>query len=263
MKILAVTRAEKFSPNSVDKDRAIILDAASKLSDSIEIADEDNIPTHTDCTLCLSMARETVNLDKLATLEVVDGLKVVNNPFSVKACTRSIVEVVMQRIGVPLAPEEGNDGYWIKRGDMAAQAKGEVRYCKDADELEKAKADFAEMDISDYVVSAHVVGDLVKWYAVEGGFFRYYYPSDDGNTKFDDETINGKAHHYAFDSEALQQVVEKVAHTIGIAIYGGDAIIRADGTFCIIDFNDWPSFSRCREEAAEAIAIYAEKIAKE
>ena len=33
-----------------------------------------------------------------------------------------------------------------------------------------------------------------------------------------------------------------------------EAIVRADGSFCVIDFNDWPSFSRCREEAAEAIA---------
>ena len=25
------------------------------------------------------------------------------------------------------------------------------------------------------------------------------------------------------------------------------------GSFCLIDFNDWPSFSRCREQAADAI----------
>ena len=117
-----------------------------------------------------------------------------------------------------------------------------------------------ELGIDDYVVSAHVVGDLVKWYAVDGGFFRYYYPSDDGNTKFGDEAINGKANHYAFDADALRQKVEKVAQTIGITAYGGDAIVRADGTFCIIDFNDWPSFSRCREDAAKAIAEAAKRI---
>ena len=31
-------------------------------------------------------------------------------------------------------------------------------------------------------------------------------------------------------------------------VYGGDAIVKSNGTYVIIDFNDWPSFSRCREE---------------
>lgn len=260
MKVLAVTRDVVFSPNSVDKDRAILLAAANCLSSDVVVVDENNIPDDVaDFDICLSMARQTVNLDKLALL-ATQGLKVINNPLSIKACTRSIIETVMHGINTPLAPAVGDDGYWIKRGDMAAQTKGEVRYCKNDEELQQAKADFKAMGIDDYVVSAHVVGDLVKWYAVDGGFFRYYYPSDDGNTKFGDEAINGKANHYAFDAEALRQKVEKVAQTIGITAYGGDAIVRADGTFCIIDFNDWPSFSRCREDAAKAIAEAAKQI---
>lgn len=260
MKVLAVMRDVVFSPNSVDKDRAILLAAANCLSSDVVVVDENNIPDDVaDFDICLSMARHTVNLDKLALL-ATQGLKVINNPLSIKACTRSIIETVMRGIKTPLAPAVGDDGYWIKRGDMAAQTKGEVRYCKNDEELQQAKADFKAMGIDDYVVSAHVVGDLVKWYAVDGGFFRYYYPSDDGNTKFGDEAINGKANHYAFDAEALRQKVEKVAQTIGITAYGGDAIVRADGTFCIIDFNDWPSFSRCREDAAKAIAEAAKRI---
>ena len=47
---------------------------------------------------------------------------------------------------------------------------------------------------------------------------------------------------------------ERLAAVIGLDVYGGDCIVRSDGTFAIIDFNDWPSFSRCREEAAKAIA---------
>jgi len=37
-------------------------------------------------------------------------------------------------------------------------------------------------------------------------------------------------------------------------VYGGDAIVQADGSFYIIDFNDWPSFSPCVNAAAEAIS---------
>ena len=38
------------------------------------------------------------------------------------------------------------------------------------------------------------------------------------------------------------------------SIYGGDCVVSADGTLRIIDFNDWPSFARCREEAGGKIA---------
>lgn len=257
MKILAVKRAERFSPNSVSKDLAILLAVADKFGAETEVIDEACIPEETTCDVCLSMAREPENLDKLALLEA-EGLKVVNRPLSVKACTRSLIEKTMRTLDIPMPPVESNQGYWIKRGDMAAQHKGEVCYCKDRAELaSKAKA-FEAKGITDYVVSAHVAGDLIKWYAVRGGFFRYYYPSDDGDTKFGDEAVNGMAHHYAFDVEALRQAVEKVAHAIDIVAYGGDAIVRPDGSFCIIDFNDWPSFSRCRAEAAEAIYRIAE-----
>ena len=43
-----------------------------------------------------------------------------------------------------------------------------------------------------------------------------------------------------------------------VAIYGGDCIVRDDGSFALIDFNDWPSFARCREEAAAAICRLVE-----
>ena len=90
---------------------------------------------------------------------------------------------------------------------------------------------------------------------IGSSFFRHFYPTDDGQTKFGDETArNGEAHHYAFDVSALQSEVERLAQLVGIEVYGGDAIIDRDGRFYIIDFNDWPSFSRCRDEAAEAIA---------
>jgi hypothetical protein len=45
-----------------------------------------------------------------------------------------------------------------------------------------------------------------------------------------------------------------LAAAVGLQVYGGDCIVTVDGAWYMIDFNDWPSFSRCREEAAEAIA---------
>ena len=40
---------------------------------------------------------------------------------------------------------------------------------------------------------------------------------------------------------------------IGIKNIGGDCIVRPDGTFALIDFNDFPSFAPCANEAARAL----------
>ena len=108
--------------------------------------------------------------------------------------------------------------------------------------------------ITDVVTQAHVKGDVVKFYGVEGtGFFRYYYSGDDIETKFGDEERNGKPQYYSFSSSNLQADAEKLACLLQTPIYGGDAIVREDSSYVIIDFNDFPSFSRCREKAAKAI----------
>ena len=51
---------------------------------------------------------------------------------------------------------------------------------------------------------------------------------------------------------------------MNVPIYGGDCIISSTGEIRIIDFNDWPSFACCREEAGVKIAecIYHKVTAK-
>ena len=60
----------------------------------------------------------------------------------------------------------------------------------------------------------------------------------------------------------LQNDAERLATLVGVDVYGGDCIVRPDGTYAIIDFNDWPNFARCREEAADAIAAKVNAIIK-
>ena len=40
---------------------------------------------------------------------------------------------------------------------------------------------------------------------------------------------------------------------LNVHVYGGDCIVSPEGDIRIIDFNDWPSFAPCRNEAALAI----------
>lgn len=266
MRVLAVSRAEHFSPNSVERDRAIfqaVVDRLQQGGDEVRIISEDSLmdmaslELQASPDLILTMARKPETLERLKAF----GVNCINSPEGIANCAKSRLVTVMERIGTPIPPQEGSDGYWLKRGDAAAQSTDDVVYLSDEQQLEKAIETMCRRGISDYVVSAHVVGDLVKFYGVgQGDFFRWYYPTDDGQTKFGDEHRNGPACHYRFPADAFQQEVQRLAEAVGVSVYGGDAIVRADGSFCLIDFNDWPSFSRCRDVAADAIASLVDRL---
>ena len=267
-KTLLIQRAACYSPNSEEKDLAILQEVGC-LFDDVKIIGEDelveNFSTYNQLISAesigavnayyqiISMARSPKALDCLEQLEQ-RGIRVLNPSVGVRACQRSNVEKVMRENHLPLPPDKGDDGYWVKRADAAAQSKEDVCFCHDWAEVEKIKSTFMQRGITDVVTQAHVKGDVVKFYGVEGtGFFRYYYSGDDTETKFGDEERNGKPQYYPFSSSNLQADAEKLACLLQTPIYGGDAIIQEDGSYVIIDFNDFPSFSKCRKEAAKAI----------
>lgn len=263
MRILAVSRAVRFSPNAVERDKAIfetVIHRLQRLGNEVCLLSEDRLefqhrPAHMEPMaspdFILTMARGPETLNWLKSF----GVRCINSPESISNCSRSYLNAVMERIDIAAAPKEGPDGYWLKRGDAAAQTAADVVFVPDKAQLQTAILAMRQRGITDYTVSAHVKGDLVKFYGVgQGDFFRWYYPTDDGQSKFGDERRNGPSCHFPFSVEALQRDVQRLAAAVGVCVYGGDAIVRADGSFCLIDFNDWPSFSRCLEEAADAIA---------
>ena len=267
-KILLIQRAACYSPNSEEKDLAILQEVGCFFDDAKIIGEGDfveNFSTYNQLISAesvgsvntyyqiISMARSPKALDCLEQLEQ-RGIRALNSSVGIRACQRSNVDKVMRENYLPLPPVKGDDGYWVKRADTTAQSKEDVCFCHDWSEVEKIKSTFIQRGITDVVTQAHVKGDVVKFYGVEGtGFFRYYYSGDDTETKFGDEERNGKPQYYSFSSSNLQADAEKLACLLQTPIYGGDAIVREDGSYVIIDFNDFPSFSRCREEAAKAI----------
>ena len=62
-----------------------------------------------------------------------------------------------------------------------------------------------------------------------------------------------KEEHQRIDTR-LKTICGKAASELNLVVYGGECIMDADGSLSIIDFNDWPSFSPCRAEAAANIA---------
>ncbi|WP_276793445.1 hypothetical protein [Segatella oulorum] len=257
MKIVAIARDKRFSPHSVEKDCAILQAVVEGLQQPVVWTDEAQVQTEglPPADLYLTMARGTAVLQQLSEVEKA-GKRVVNSAESVAQCVRSVLHRALQAHAIPLPPTEGNAGYWLKRGDASAQEQGDVVFCQDKEALTMQQQLFVQRGVTDWVVEAHLPGDLLKFYGVAGGFFRYFYPSDDGMSKFGNEQHNGLAHHYAFDAAQLQAMVEQVAALTGVEVYGGDVIVAPSGNFFLIDFNDWPSFSRCRETAAKAIVAW-------
>lgn len=265
--ILAIRRAPQFSPNSVEKDAKILEAVCQELKlkgHCVTTVSEEELNNITakngQWNVCLSMGRLPKTLRWLEE-QAGKGCIVINNSKGIAlCCNRRKLTDIFQKEHIPLPPTQGKDGYWLKRGDGVAETKGDVRFAQNDDEKEKVFRQMKADGIDDIVTSAHVKGDLIKFYGVKGsGFFRIFYPGDDGQSKFGDEQHNGKPHHYPFEIETLHKTIEYAAEISHTIVYGGDCIVKSDGTFCIIDFNDWPSFSRCREEAAQAIAQTVEQ----
>lgn len=274
MKILGISRSPRFSPNSEERDAAIFLSVCEALRSAgheVTTCDEDHLVP----ILCngmpaydaaFSMVRSTAALRQLATVEAA-GLRILNSPSHLLRTSRATLAALFRQAGIPIAgtrlltdvdsaAAELTFPCWLKRGEACAQSSTDVSFVRNRDELRNQYTQLRKQGVSQIVVSRHVTGDLVKFYGVgKTTFFHYDYPTK-GNSfsKFGLEAINGAPHDYVFDAAELHETANRAALLSGIPVYGGDAIIAPDGSICIIDFNDWPSFSACRAEAAQAIA---------
>lgn len=270
-RILGISRSTRFSPHSENRDAAIFAAVANRLNkgrNEVSIISED-LSVAIDLSefdLVFSMARGRDVLEPLAMAEEVNGLKVVNSSKALLRLSRATIVDLLSKNDLPIPsvkvgkPTDFVDveltyPLWLKRADGSAQSKEDVCWVSSEEEKQTALARFIQCNTKTIVAEEHIEGDLVKFYGVEGtDFFSWSYPTTEGGfSKFGLEEVNGKPRHYAFDDEKMKTVADKVARLTGLTIYGGDAIVLSDGTFKIIDFNDWPSFSSCRKEAAKAI----------
>lgn len=274
-RIVAISRGERFSPHNTSNDALILEAVADNLRHSgyeVRTISENATADIKSCSerLFLNMARGLAALDILNEKER-KGAVVVNPPQPLMENTRAELTRKLQGMNAPIPPscvlEVGDTcplsfPYWIKRGDECSQIPGDVSYVSSPEALDGVWKDFARRGIAYAVASKHTEGDLVKFYGVaHTGFFQTYLATDGGRTgKFGAERINGIPHGYKYSLAELQKQSEAIATALDIPVYGGDCVVDPTGRFFIIDFNDWPSYSRCRDSAAEAIArLFSQK----
>lgn len=273
IKLTGVKRQTKYSPNHIGNDGMIYnLTAQSLRTLGYEVQD------YTEAEFVLSdikdkfifnMARDKSTIKWLQNLEN-EGSIVINSGFGIDNCTRGKMTKLLMANGIPhpdsiiidstddptkQLEEMGATAFWIKRGDFHAIHREDVAFARSIVEAKEILKEFAFRDIPNAVINEHLVGDLVKFYGVaDTDFFFHFYPFDLSHSKFGLEEINGAANEYPFDKQALKTACDKAGEILGIKIYGGDCVVAKDGSFKIIDFNDWPSFAPCREQAAPKIA---------
>lgn len=266
-------RAGAYSPNHIGNDAAIFNAAADQLrkrSCEVSLYSEEQFRnSDIEEDIVLNMCREQDSIRKLISLEE-KGKLVINSGYGIENCTRERMTRMLVGNGIPypesiivntnedVRPELERAAFgacWIKRGDFHAMHKEDVSYCRHIEEAQEVLHEYFYRGIGRAVINRHLVGDLVKFYGVSGQpFFHWFYPFDEGHSKYGYEAVNGRSSGFTFDVGNLKSMCQRAADIMEVKIYGGDCIVSEDGTIRIIDFNDWPSFAPCRAEAAPAIA---------
>ena len=232
-----------------------------KTAEDVEI-DDPNVPPF----VFLMCERPPI----LSTLEAWErrGVALINPPAAVWNTYRDRMLAAFERARVPFpesrlvptaAPLDAAGvqipaaGLWVKRGDVHNTQAGDVVFAATLSEVEAALARLAARRIPSAVLQRHVEGDLVKFYGVgdveaagsaETSWFQWFYHRDQ------------QLSSHPFDPAELARAAGAAAAALGLEVWGGDAIVTAEGGIFVIDVNAWPSFALYREEAAGRIAAH-------
>ena len=261
IQVMGVYREAEYSPGKVEADAAILDAVIYQLRDSgaetisIDAARfvSGGFPTP---HLVLAMCQGEAGLARLSAVEEA-GAVVINSALAIRNCYRDLLGAGLMRAGVPV-PEgvvvrtaapldlkplrtiDLSSPMYVKRGDLHALGPHDVMRVEGLEQLEATLMRFARRGVQLAFVQQEVVGEVVKFYGVSGG---EYFAT----------VAEGGAHLSDAQKRALNQAAATAASALGLEIWGGDAIVK-DDRFSIVDFNDWPSFSRVRDDAARVIA---------
>lgn len=273
IKIAGVMRAGAYSPNHIGNDAAIFnitADQLRKRGCEVNIYSEEQLANGAvNERIIVNMCREQRSIKRLQQLED-DGCLVINSGYGIENCTRERMTRILVGSNIPypesliVNTDEGvvdamvKGGYehcWIKRGDFHAMHKEDVSFVRHPQEAQEVLQEYFLRGIKRAVINRHLEGDLIKFYGIRGSdFFYWFYPFEAGHSKYGYEAINGAAKGLPFDRDYLRSICQHAAEELDVLIYGGDCIVSPEGDIRIIDFNDWPSFAPCRDEAGPHIA---------
>ncbi len=274
IKIAGIMRAGAYSPNHIGNDAAIfnlVAEQLRKRGYEVNVYSEEQLAAGAlrGERIIVDMCREQRSIAILQKMED-DGCPVINSGYGIENCTRERMTRILLGSGIPY-PESlivntdeavtaalrdaGMTRAWIKRGDFHAMHKEDVSYVRHPEEAQEVLQEYFLRGIRRAVINRHLEGDLIKFYGVRGSsYFFWFYPFDEGHSKYGHEAINGRSKGIEFDLKELRDICSRASEALDVVVYGGDCIVSPEGEIRIIDFNDWPSFAPCRNQAAPHIA---------
>ncbi|HXW85534.1 MAG TPA: hypothetical protein VEJ86_14105 [Candidatus Binataceae bacterium] len=257
---IGVYREPEFSPGKVEADAAILDAVLAELgregvrTDALDaVSFGQGGLVHAD--LVLAMCQGERALQRLAESERA-GAIAINPALAIRNCYRDLLAPGLIRAGVPvpagaliptghpldltrLAGIDLSSPVFVKRGDLHALGPDDVQRVQGRAELEARLEQFARRGVRAVLVQQEFEGWIAKFYGVTGsGYF----------TAVSDERAVPEA-----AVRDLGDAANRAASALGLEVWGGDAAFSGD-RFAIVDFNDWPSFSRVRATAARVIA---------
>lgn len=284
-RILAISRDLVYSPNCEKKDSAIwndVLDGLKVRGWTVDETSEEEFVkmNEKECknrySKIVHMARHMRSLMRIEKLNI----PAFNKAHSVRmvAKSREMTLMRLQQNGVPIPawwafdPEEDEmfvcDSHlqallpgWVKAMREDGSKPQDVSYVQTPLEADTLILQLSAQHVPDIVVMQHVEGDLIKCYVVldknpdeDVRLFRWFRPQEIGYSKFGEaESHNTPPSGKKIDESILIQLAKSIGKVLDLQVFGFDAIIKAEDNIIVIDVNDWPSFSCCREEAANAI----------
>ena len=256
-----ITRERVFSPGKVEADAAVLEAVAVRLRQlghvvSVFSGDAPAWPDPDGATAVFTMCQGPGALERLSVWRA-RGVRVVNSPQAILNCQRHRTVALLNGAGVRFAdsilvqtdarvslPQWVSGGAWVKRGDVHATEAGDVVRVDSIDAARAALRAFHTRGIRYAVVQQHVLGTVLKFYAVLGSFFHCVPPPAAPPLPV---AVLAR----------MRALGERAAQALEVEIYGGDCVYDAQrDALGLIDLNDWPSYATCRAEAATEIAAY-------
>lgn len=261
-------RAGIYSPNHIGNDAAIfnvVTEQLRKRGCEVKVYSEEQFAAgEVKERYILNMCREPASIARLQKLED-DGAVVINSGYGIENCIRERLTRILVGSGIDYPKslivrtnevvkdkleKEGFTGCWVKRGDSHTQHKEDVTFVRHPEEAQEVLQEYFMRGIDRAVVSVNVRGELIKFYGVRGqGYFNWFFTHS-----MEDALPSVREARENFDEKSFRKKCDKISDLLDVVVYGGDAVLTAEGEVKIIDFNDWPSFAPCRQEAGAAIA---------
>lgn len=259
-----IYRAPEYSPrDNVSKDAAI-LEAVGKAlksrGESICFLHEEDLLTEganvlSKCTHCVSMARRHRSLLALQGWQQ-RGLQFLNRPNSVQVTvqSRSTTLDLLSSVGAPVAPywsyEPAEDEMFQCEPDLQALLPGWVKamHPRGVTEGDVCRVDTPlEADTRILQCAAEGYTDIIVMQHLQGPLLKAYVVGDKHWFKTEEKVVLEKA------NACLGDYLNKIRGVLNLEVFGVDFICTESGSY-VIDVNDFPSFSACRNEASLAIA---------